>query len=69
MQALQQATRSVPVVFALVIDPVGAGYVASLARPGGNITGFTLFDYGIGAKWLQLLKEIAGRCFGAPVSF
>ena len=61
MQALQQATRNVPVVFALVIDPVGAGYVASLARPGGNITGFTLFDYGIGAKWLQLLKEIAPR--------
>jgi putative ABC transport system substrate-binding protein len=61
MQALQQATRIVPVVFALVIDPVGAGYVASLARPGGNVTGFTLFDYGIGAKWLQLLKEIAPR--------
>ena len=59
MQALQQATSSVPVVFALVIDPVGAGYVASLARPGGNVTGFTLFEYGIGGKWLELLKEIA----------
>jgi ABC transporter substrate binding protein len=59
MQALQQATRSVPLVSALVIDPVGAGYVASLARPGGNVTGFTLFEYGIGAKWLELLKEIA----------
>jgi putative ABC transport system substrate-binding protein len=57
--ALQQATRSVPIVFVIVIDPVGAGFVASLARPGGNATGFTLFEYGIGAKWLEMLKEIA----------
>jgi len=57
--ALQQATRSIPIVFVIVIDPVGAGFVASLARPGGNTTGFTLFEYGIGAKWLELLKEIA----------
>src|SRR6516225_6476493 len=57
--ALQQATRSVPIVFAQVGDPVSGGFVASLAKPGGNITGFTVFDYGIGAKWVELLKEIA----------
>jgi ABC-type uncharacterized transport system substrate-binding protein len=56
---LLQATRSIPIVFALVPDPVGAGYVNSLAHPGGNATGFTNFEYGIGAKWLELLKEIA----------
>jgi putative ABC transport system substrate-binding protein len=56
---LLQATHKVPIVFGLVADPVGAGYVASLARPGGNATGFTVFEYGIGAKWLELLKEIA----------
>ena len=50
--ALQQVTRTVPVVFASVTDPVGAGFVESLARPGGNITGFTLFEYSISAKWL-----------------
>jgi len=56
---LLQATRTVPIVFVQVVDPVGAGFVASLARPGGNATGFTTFEYGIGAKWLELLKEIA----------
>jgi putative ABC transport system substrate-binding protein len=56
---LLQATRTVPIVFALVADPVGAGFVDSLARPGGNATGFTLFEYGISTKWLELLKEIA----------
>src|SRR3974377_582469 len=56
---LQQATRSVPIVFAFVGDPVSGGFVASLAKPGGNITGFTNFEYGIGAKWVELLKEIA----------
>jgi putative ABC transport system substrate-binding protein len=56
---LQRATRTVPIVFAQVPDPVGAGFVDSLARPGGNITGFTPFEYGIGAKWLELLKQIA----------
>jgi putative ABC transport system substrate-binding protein len=56
---LLEATRSVPIVFAIVPDPVGAGYVDSLARPGGNATGFTSFEYGIGGKWLELLKEIA----------
>jgi putative ABC transport system substrate-binding protein len=56
---LLRATRTVPIVFANAPDPVGAGYVESLARPGGNITGFTPFEYGIGAKWLELLKEVA----------
>jgi putative ABC transport system substrate-binding protein len=55
---LQRATRTVPIVFAQVPDPVGAGFVVSLARPGGNITGFSPFEYGIGAKWLELLKQI-----------
>jgi putative ABC transport system substrate-binding protein len=54
-----QATRAVPVVFVQVADPVGAGFVDSLARPGGNATGFTPFEYAIGGKWLELLKEIA----------
>jgi putative tryptophan/tyrosine transport system substrate-binding protein len=54
-----RATRTVPVVFVSVVDPVGAGYVDSLARPGGNATGFTNFEYSMGAKWLELLKEIA----------
>jgi len=59
MGPLLQATRSVPIVFAAVADPVGAGFVDSLARPGGNATGFTSFEYGLSAKWLELLKEIA----------
>jgi putative tryptophan/tyrosine transport system substrate-binding protein len=57
--ALQQATRAIPIVFAGVVDPVGAGLVASLARPGGNTTGFAGFEYGLSAKWLELLKQIA----------
>ena len=57
--ALLQATRVVPIVFAGVTDPVGAGQVDSLARPGGNATGFILFEYGIGGKWVELLKQIA----------
>jgi putative ABC transport system substrate-binding protein len=56
---LLQATRTVPIVFTLIVDPVGAGYVDSLAHPGGNATGFTVFDYSMGGKWLELLKEIA----------
>jgi putative ABC transport system substrate-binding protein len=56
---LLQATRTLPIVFAIVPDPVGAGLVDSLARPGGNVTGFTTFEYNIAAKWLELLKEIA----------
>jgi putative ABC transport system substrate-binding protein len=61
MGPLSQATRAVPIVFTLVPDPVGAGFVDSLARPGGNATGFASFEYGISAKWLELLKEIAPR--------
>jgi uncharacterized protein (DUF1330 family) len=57
--ALQQATRNVPIVFAQVADPLSGGFVASLAKPGGNITGFTVYDYGMGAKWVELLREIA----------
>jgi len=56
---LLQVTRSVPIVFVTVGEPVGAGFVETLARPGGNATGFMLFEYSIGAKWLELLKEIA----------
>jgi putative ABC transport system substrate-binding protein len=56
---LLQATRTVPIVFPGVIDPVGAGFVDSLARPGGNATGFLLFEYSLSGKWLELLKEIA----------
>jgi putative ABC transport system substrate-binding protein len=57
--ALLQATRTVPIVFTQTPDPVAAGFVASLARPGGNATGFTTSEYGISGKWLELLKEIA----------
>ena len=72
MPALQQTTRTVPIVFATIIDPVGAGFVESLARPGGNVTGFSLFEYGISGKWLELIKEIAPRvtrvrCFATPM--
>jgi putative tryptophan/tyrosine transport system substrate-binding protein len=56
-----EASRTVPIVFAGVADPVAAGYVESLAQPGGNATGFTVYDYSIGGKWLELLKEIAPR--------
>jgi putative ABC transport system substrate-binding protein len=57
--ALLQATRTIPIVFTVVADPVGAGFVDSLARPGGNATGFITFEYGLAAKWPELLKEIA----------
>ena len=56
---LLEATRTVPIVFVIVPDPVGAGYVQSLSRPGGNTTGFMMFEYGLSGKWLELLKEIA----------
>src|SRR5262245_2124827 len=59
--ALLQATHTVPIVFVQVADPVGSGFVASLAQPGGNATGFTIYEYTIGPKWLELLKEIAPR--------
>jgi len=65
--ALQQATRTVPIVFATATDPVGGGLVTSLARPGGNVTGFTTFEYGSSAKWLELLKQIAPRLMRVAV--
>ena len=65
--ALLQATRTVPIVFVTVIDPVGAGFVASLAQPGGNATGFTIYEYSMSGKWLELLKEIAPRVTRAAV--
>jgi putative ABC transport system substrate-binding protein len=66
---LLHATRTVPIVFVGVADPVGAGFVNSLSRPGGNATGFMLFEYDLSAKWLELLKQIAPgvtRSFGIP---
>ena len=56
---LQQASRTVPIVFVSAIDPVGSGLITSMARPGGNVTGFVIFEYALAAKWLELLKEIA----------
>ncbi|HVI65553.1 MAG TPA: ABC transporter substrate-binding protein [Bradyrhizobium sp.] len=56
---LLEATRDLPIVFVILIDPVGAGFVASLARPGGNATGFLMFEYGLSGKWLELLRQIA----------
>jgi putative ABC transport system substrate-binding protein len=67
IEPLLRATRTIPIVFALVPDPVGAGFVSSLARPGGNVTGFTIFDYSIAVKWLALLKEIAPNTTRAAV--
>jgi putative ABC transport system substrate-binding protein len=64
---LQRATSTVPIVFALVPDPVGSGFVESLAQPGGNITGFMPFEYGIGGKWLELLKEMVPNITRAAV--
>jgi putative ABC transport system substrate-binding protein len=64
---LLQATRTVPIVFAVVADPVGAGFVESLARPGGNVTGFMAFEYAISGKWLELLKQIVPNLTRAAV--
>jgi putative ABC transport system substrate-binding protein len=64
---LQRLTRTVPIVFANVADPVGAGFVDSLARPGGNVTGFMNFEFGMSGKWLELLKQIAPRVTHAAV--
>jgi putative ABC transport system substrate-binding protein len=64
---LLQATRTLPIVFVVVVDPVGAGFVASLARPGGNATGFAMFEYGLSGKWLELLKQIAPSITRAAV--
>jgi putative ABC transport system substrate-binding protein len=65
--AMLQATRTVPIVFVIVPDPVGAGFVDSLSRPGGNATGFMMFEYSLCGKWLELLKEIAPRVTRAAV--
>jgi putative ABC transport system substrate-binding protein len=67
--AFKQQTQTIPVVFAQVTDPVGQGLVQNLARPGGNLTGFTNFEFSMGGKWLQLLKEIAPRLAHAAVLF
>ncbi len=67
VRPLQQATRTVPIVFVQVVDPVGSGYVDSLARPGGNTTGFTQFEYSLSGKWVELLKQIAPRVTRAAV--
>src|SRR5262245_28048059 len=64
---LHQATRTIPIVFVNVPDPVGGGWVATMARPGGNITGFTTFEYSTSGKWLELLKEIAPRVMRVAV--
>ena len=64
---LQEGTRNTPIVFVQVSDPVGAGFVASMARPGGNVTGFTPSEFGLSAKWVELLKEIAPRVTRAVV--
>jgi ABC-type uncharacterized transport system substrate-binding protein len=67
MKPVQQAIPTVPIVFVQVVDPVGSGYVDSMARPGGNTTGFTQFEYSLSGKWLELLKEIAPRVTRAAV--
>ena len=69
LAAVQRVTRTIPVVFAQVSDPVGAGFVASLAHPGGNITGFALFEFAVGAKWLELLKQIVPSIARAAVIY
>jgi putative ABC transport system substrate-binding protein len=67
LAAVQQISHTIPVVFVNLIDPVSGGFVESLARPGGNTTGFLLFEYGISGKWLELLKEVAPRVTRAAV--
>src|SRR5262249_2215166 len=62
-----QATRPVPIVFPFAVDPVGGGLVDSLARPGGNATGFMIFEYSMGGKWLELLKQVAPSVTRAAV--
>ena len=58
LKSLRQATRTIPIVFVLVVDPVGAAHVDTLSRPGGNATGFMQFEYSLAGKWLELLKEV-----------
>jgi putative ABC transport system substrate-binding protein len=67
MTALQPLSHTLPIVFAVVTDPVGAGFVRSLARPGGNATGFSLYEYGMSGKWLEILKQIAPRVMRVAV--
>jgi putative ABC transport system substrate-binding protein len=67
--ALRQATSSIPIVFAVVNDPVGQGFISSLARPGGNITGFTFIEFAMVGKWLQMLKEVAPAVARARIMF
>jgi putative ABC transport system substrate-binding protein len=67
VEALRRVTATVPIVFVTVIDPVGSGFVENLARPGGNTTGFTLFEYSLSGKWVELLKEIMPRVTRAAV--
>ena len=69
LEALRRETNTIPIVFTLVSDPVGGGFVASLAQPGGNITGFTTFDFSMGAKWVEILKELAPRVSRAAFVF
>ena len=68
VMALQQVTRSIPVVFVQVSDPVKAGFVSSLSHPGGNITGFTTYEYTMGGKWLEVLKDHQPKCYASPLS-
>jgi putative tryptophan/tyrosine transport system substrate-binding protein len=67
LPAAQQTTRTVPIVFVNVVDPVSVGFVESLARPGGNTTGFLMFEYALGGKWVELLKQIAPGVMRAAV--
>src|SRR6516164_9685483 len=69
LEATRRATRTIPIVFTMVTDPVGQGFVVTLARPGGNATGFTSFEVSIGGKWLELIKEISPRVKRAELMF
>ena len=69
LEVLRQATSTVPVVFVQVSDPVAQGFVASLTKPGGNLTGFSLYEFSIGGKWLDLLKEVAPGLARVAVMF
>jgi putative ABC transport system substrate-binding protein len=69
VEAIRQATSTVPVVFTQISDPVAQGFVASLAKPGGNLTGFSAYEFSVGGKWLELLKEIAPGLARAGVLF
>jgi len=69
LEAARRATKTIPIIFTMVSDPVGQGFVASLARPGGNVTGFSSFEFSIGGKWLELIKEISPEVKRAEVMF